>query len=124
MPHAGVGQTAPSAYSKYSANADYRLIVRALRVGVAQPHTGSSAVLINELDARRLQGAADGGIIGGCHRGFALRELGPPHGGDPDRRILRQILGTPAQKRPRGADLRASQRGMGAIFHVDAHDII
>ena len=51
-------------------------------------------------------------------------KLGPADGGDPDRRILGQILGAPAQKGPRSADLGAGQGGMGALFHVDAHGII
>src|SRR6186713_265133 len=72
------------------------------RSGFAQPDAGSPAVLIDELDAGRLQGSADGGIVGGRHRGCAFGQFGPPDGGHPHRGILRQILGAPAQKRPRG----------------------
>jgi len=58
------------------------------------------ALGVDELDARRLERAPDGLIIGPGELGLALGELGAPDGGDADGGGVGELLGAPADNRP------------------------
>ena len=81
-----------------------------VRPGPPQPHAGSSSLGIDELDAGRLERAADGLVIGPSELGLACGELGATDGGDADGGGAGELLGAPANERTGGPDLGAGER--------------
>ncbi len=67
----------------------------------------ATAVLIDELYPRLLQSGSNGCIVGGCHGGLILRQLGATDRGNSNLRMSRKIFRAPPKKRPPCTYLRA-----------------
>jgi hypothetical protein len=62
---------------------------------LSQPDPGTAAVLVDELDAGRFQGAPNCQVVGRRHGRFAVSELGAANCGDTHSGFPREILGAP-----------------------------
>ena len=78
-----------------------------LRFSQADP--GATPVLINELDARCFQRAANGQVVGRIHRRFVLTIFSPTNGGQTDCGFSGEIFGAPVQESAGGTDLGRNQ---------------
>jgi hypothetical protein len=86
-----------------------------------EAYPGPPAILLDELNAGSLQGAADGQVIGHRHRRLSFCEFGAPNGCNAQCRLSRKVFGTPPDEGAGSSYLGASER---LFIHLELFNIV